>query len=115
MMPEPDDQELSPLDRARLASVSGGDGEFERELLETFVEDARAHAATLAAAVAAKDREAARRAAHAVKGSARNIGAPRIASVAAALEVSLVDGVFDAAAPVRLSSEIDRLEAELGK
>jgi len=107
--PEPS---LPAIDRARLASVGGGDAEFERELLDAFVEDARTHAAAIAAAVSRDDRDAARRAVHAVKGSARNVGAPRVAALAAALEQAVLDGTATVEDPPLLSAEIERFAAE---
>lgn len=103
---------MPALDRKRLAAVSGGDADFERDLLEAFVEDARRHASSMVAAASAGDADALRREAHALKGSARNVGAPVVAALAAAIELGAAQGTADAAACARLDGEIGRLAAE---
>jgi HPt (histidine-containing phosphotransfer) domain-containing protein len=56
------------------------------ELLDLFVQDTRVRLATIRSALASGDAEARRLAAHALKGSAGNVGASRVARLAASVE-----------------------------
>ena len=74
------------FDLARLAEVSGGDGEFERELSREYIGQAWTLLAQIAAALERRDLGTLRRAAHTLKGSSRTIGAEGVAVLAAHLE-----------------------------
>lgn len=77
------------LDEAHLDAQTFGDVDLAREVLGLF----RAQAARLMPLVAAGEGEKARRdAAHTLKGSARGIGAMRVAALAEACEHALHEG-----------------------
>lgn len=73
----------APIDRAHLARYTLGDSVLEVEILGLFAGQAPA---TLAALAGAADPKAWRDAAHTLKGSARAVGATRVAAAAAAAE-----------------------------
>lgn len=112
-MTEPD----SPLavDLARLDEVTGGDREFTLELVDLFLSDTRETLDRLAEAVAGRQRDALRREAHKMKGSAGNIGATRLAQFARELEqgatADLPDRLDQSHAALR--AEFERAAAEL--
>ncbi|MCI3281293.1 Hpt domain-containing protein [Synechococcus sp. PCC 6717] len=76
----------SLIDWDYLAALSGGDRDFEQELLQTFVEDAQLRLASLAAAVASGNLDQVKRDAHHLKGSSGNVGVTAIQNIAAQLE-----------------------------
>lgn len=78
-----------------LAELSGGDKEFEQELLLTFVEDAQSHLDSAQAAVTSQDLEAVMREAHHLKGSGGNVGAHGIQTMAAQLETEAKQGSLE--------------------
>jgi HPt (histidine-containing phosphotransfer) domain-containing protein len=83
----------------------GGDQEFFAELLDELLDDAPNQLANLRNAVAAGDAEAARRAAHTLKGNGRTFGAPELSTLAQELEASSADGDLDA-----VRSRLDELD-----
>lgn len=76
----------SLIDWDYLSQLSGGDTEFEQELLLTFVEDAQMHLSAAKAALAEQDVEQIKREAHHLKGSGGNVGAVTIQGLATQLE-----------------------------
>jgi len=72
-----------PVDLVHLARHTLGDRDLEREVLQLFVRQSAVYLARLRGADSARDR---RTAAHTIKGSARGIGAWRIAELADVLE-----------------------------
>jgi len=74
------------FDFARLAEVSGGDGQFERELSREYIGQSWTLLAQIAGALERRDGGTLRRSAHTLKGSSRTIGAEGVAVVAALLE-----------------------------
>lgn len=78
----------SLIDWDYLASLSGGDREFELELLQTFVEDAQQRLQALADAVNQGNLEQIKRDAHHLKGASGNVGISAMQTVAAQLEQS---------------------------
>ncbi|WP_298613775.1 Hpt domain-containing protein [uncultured Thermosynechococcus sp.] len=78
----------SPIDWDYLATLSGGDREFELELLQTFVEDAQQRLQTLANAVNQGNIEQIKRDAHHLKGASGNVGITAMQTIAAQLEQS---------------------------
>jgi HPt (histidine-containing phosphotransfer) domain-containing protein len=74
------------LDLARLEEAFEDDTGGIAELLEMALETGAKHRRTLADALAAGDAQLVARAAHSIKGSAGNIGASRVAELAAELE-----------------------------
>ena len=75
-----------PIDRSRLAEISDGDAEFERELLVAYLEDARHCLQQLDLAIATSDWESTRAVAHQLKGSSGNVGAMIAAEICAQIE-----------------------------
>jgi len=71
------------VDLVHLAQYTSGDRALEVELFDLFLTNGKAY---LAAMAAAADTAAWREAAHALKGSARGIGAKRIAALSADAE-----------------------------
>jgi len=74
------------FDFGRLAEVSGGDREFERELSREYTGQSWVLLAQIAAALERRDGDTLRRSAHTLKGSSRTIGAEGVAVLAALLE-----------------------------
>lgn len=74
------------LDLTRLSEISGGEAEFEREIVTEYMEQAWSLFDGATRALVAKDVAELRRAAHTIKGSSRTVGAEGVAGAAAALE-----------------------------
>jgi len=74
------------FDLKRLAEISGGDGEFEREIAGEYVSQSRTLLDDLSRAIESGDPSALRRTAHTLKGSSRTIGAQGVAGLAAQIE-----------------------------
>jgi HPt (histidine-containing phosphotransfer) domain-containing protein len=79
------------LDLERLLEISGGETEFEREIVAEYLEQTRALFQSARRALETNDAAVLRRVAHTVKGSSRTIGAEGVAALAAALEESIGD------------------------
>jgi HPt (histidine-containing phosphotransfer) domain-containing protein len=79
-------ESLPVVDRERLLRVSRGNAERAREFFGALVEDALIASERIRDAHAAGDGQALRELAHALKGMALEVGAPRVAAAAAALE-----------------------------
>jgi CheY-like chemotaxis protein len=94
----------SEVDMKALREITGGDTEFERELVETFVTSGDRCLAEILAALRNNDFETIGKRAHALKGASANIHAPRLAAAASTLE---------SAARKNLRGEIDALVREL--
>jgi HPt (histidine-containing phosphotransfer) domain-containing protein len=79
-------------------------GAFVAELIDTFVEDARELTAQLPAALARRDVDGFRRAAHSLKSTSESLGAMALASLARELEAiaraGSLDGAGEGLAPV---------------
>jgi PAS domain S-box-containing protein len=86
-----------PVDRTALAEVTGGDAEFERELIEVFVASGDRELAALLAALATPDLAQVRRHAHALKGASANLRAVPLADSARRLEAAAAAGDASAA------------------
>lgn len=80
--------DASPIDREKLAEVSLGDAEFEREMLAEFRSAIDEDANDLALALEAGDQGDIRRIAHRLKGASRAIGASDLAAVSERLEIA---------------------------
>jgi HPt (histidine-containing phosphotransfer) domain-containing protein len=90
-----------PIDAAAFANlveITGGEMEFVDELVDTFLEDARAQVDAMHAAVAGGDVASLGRAAHSLKSGSLNVGALRLGELCRALEEDArgADGVPDA-------------------
>jgi CheY-like chemotaxis protein/anti-sigma regulatory factor (Ser/Thr protein kinase) len=81
-------QDVGPivLDRKYLEDISGGDTEFEVELLATFAESAPDVFANLQEAIEASDSDQIMRTSHTLKGSSRSIGGLAFAEVCETIE-----------------------------
>jgi HPt (histidine-containing phosphotransfer) domain-containing protein len=79
--------ELEPhLNLEHLQQISEGCREFERELIEIFLEDSHHHLQVLRQAIAATNLLQIYQTAHHLKGSSANVGASGVQSIAARLE-----------------------------
>ena len=76
------------FDPAQLEEVTGGDPDFERELLTEYLNSAPDDLLRLRAALDDRNATAAAASAHALKGSSATIGAQAVAMVAAELELA---------------------------
>ncbi|MBL8266452.1 Hpt domain-containing protein [Steroidobacter sp.] len=74
------------LDRTQLLEITGGDAQFERELLDTYRASATAILARLEQAFAAGDLVQVLREAHALKGASLNVGASAMGRCAGEIE-----------------------------
>jgi two-component system sensor histidine kinase/response regulator len=77
---------LHDVDLNALRELTGGDAEFERELVETFVSSGDKCLADIVEAVRASDLETIGKRAHALKGASANIHAHRLSAAASNLE-----------------------------
>lgn len=75
-----------PIDAAYLDRVTGGDRQFQRELLQVFVQDCQNQLPHLRQAVTKGDPEELRKVAHRLKGASANVGANAFCQVARELE-----------------------------
>jgi signal transduction histidine kinase/CheY-like chemotaxis protein/HPt (histidine-containing phosphotransfer) domain-containing protein len=104
-----------PLDRGKLAELSGGDKRLECEILADFRNVSDADAAELAAAIDSANQEQITRVAHRMKGASGMIGALPLAAICHRIEVASRAGdsasVAAEAAPFR--REFARLTAFL--
>ncbi len=80
------------FDFAHLEDMSGGDFEFEKEIVQVFLDQAPPTIAELELALSESNHELAVRAAHTLKGSARAIGANEFAMHCQLIEESLRSG-----------------------
>jgi len=92
------------VDMEALRELTGGDAEFERELVETFVSSGDKCLAEILTAYRARDFETIGKRAHALKGASANIHASGLAAAASSLE---------SAARANSAAEIDGLVQEL--
>lgn len=98
------------FDSAQLEAVTGGDADFEREVLEEYLVSAPADVAKLAAAVRTADPAGVAAAAHALKGASATIGATGFAALAFELERGGKSGDLSCA-----DSALARLESEFAE
>ena len=94
------------VDMSALRELTGGDMEFERELVETFVSSGDKCLAEILTAYRARDFETIGKRAHALKGASANIHASGLAAAASSLE---------SAARANSTAEIDGLVQELSE
>jgi two-component system sensor histidine kinase/response regulator len=96
----------SEVDMSALRELTGGDADFERELVETFVSSGDQCLAEILAALRISDLDTIGKRAHALKGASANIHAAGLTAAASSLE---------SAARANSSSEIDGLVQELSE
>ena len=80
------DSPQSEIDLAALHELTGGDADFERELVATFVTSGDQCLAEIAAALKARDLETVGKRAHALKGASANMYAHPLSAAASNLE-----------------------------
>ncbi len=80
---------------AELRDSTGGDTDFVRELVETYVGEAAGHLAALDAAIAAGDAAALVRPAHTLKSSSASVGAMRLAALSRTIEETSRGGALE--------------------
>jgi two-component system, sensor histidine kinase and response regulator len=106
----------SPTDRYNeLLALMDGDRELLLELIDVFLEDAPQRTEGVRGALADRNADAVYRAAHALKGSAGNFGAPEVVSRATRIEALARENNLDAAAVefAILETDMNQLVAEL--
>jgi len=112
--PEPEAQLVQTAIERRLDELRGPDptedGEFLSALIGSFLTEAPAFLAGLAAAVDGDDAAAVEGRAHSLKGAAANLGAARLAALCGELEAAGRSHHLDSAGPL-----IGRLQAELNQ
>jgi HPt (histidine-containing phosphotransfer) domain-containing protein len=102
------------LENSLLTDVFRHNSESRGYLIGVFIEESRARAAQLAAAEASGDSETMQRLAHALKGSARTIGAKRLQEICATVQEASSEGrVADAVALQSTLENCFELTAEL--
>lgn len=80
-----------PLDLARLKEISRGDTEFQKELLQIFMEDALEHLAEVKLAFQTKDYLTLARRAHQLKGASATVAILQLPDLAAQLERQAIE------------------------
>jgi len=98
--------EPAEVDLAALRELTGGDPEFERELVETFITSGDQCLAEIVSALDASDLDTIGKRAHALKGASANIHAHTLSAAASSLEH---------AARANALSEVDALVRQLGE
>jgi HPt (histidine-containing phosphotransfer) domain-containing protein len=106
-----------PIDRAKLAELSGGNERIERDVLIDFRATADSDAAELEAAVDSADRDQITRISHRMKGASRMVGALTLASICERIEAAsrVDDAVAIAAQSEPLRREVERLKEFLSQ
>lgn len=104
-----------PVNLDRLSEVTMGDPDLEAELIVTFLADTSQRISELAQLIEAGDVASLGRTAHAIKGSAANMGATALQEIANKLEHIGKSGTFDDARPTydSLKAEADRVKEYL--
>jgi HPt (histidine-containing phosphotransfer) domain-containing protein len=111
--------ELEPhLNLEHLQQISEGCPDFERELLEIFIEDSRHHLQVLQQAIATLNSRQIYQTAHHIKGSSANVGASRMQAIAASLENHYAPGkssssLFSEPLLVELETSLDQIQSWL--
>jgi CheY-like chemotaxis protein len=111
------DSAPSEVDLAALHELTGGDAEFQRELLETFVTSGDKCLAEIVAALEISDLDTIGKRAHALKGASANIHAHTLCAAATNLEnAARTNSVQQIDALVRqLSERLHAVNAQLAK
>ena len=73
---------------SRIQETSDGDIEFELELIEMFLDDAKEHVQSIINNIDSKDTETLKQVAHTLKGASANIGATALLNVAYDIEIA---------------------------
>jgi PAS domain S-box-containing protein len=104
-----------PIDREQLRLIMNGDPVLEREMLEGFRQAGSREVESLGQAMATRQCDRVRSAAHRLKGLARLVAAPSLAAVCEGIEASAKAGALDEviAAEAALAREWDRVKQYL--
>ena len=102
---------IDPATFKALQDAAGA--EFVAELVDTFLEEAPGMLAQLDAALATRDAEGFRRAAHSLKSNGNTFGASELGARAKALELGGLDSAADRAGLAGLREEYARVAAAL--
>jgi PAS domain S-box-containing protein len=107
----------APVDKNALRELTGGDAEFERDLVETFVNSGDRCLQDIVSALRVGDFDTIGKRAHALKGASANIHAAALAAAASSLEraaransVADIDGLVQA-----LREKLNAVNSELRK
>lgn len=98
------------IDLERLREASGGDEEFERELLQLFREDSEHQLMLIETAYRAGMLPELKRAAHTIKGASSNVGAAGVQQISLQIEQLATKGSTEA-----LAEAVSKLRSELGR
>jgi two-component system, sensor histidine kinase and response regulator len=105
------------VDMSALREITGGDTEFERDLVETFVSSGDKCLAEILSALRTNDFDTIGKRAHALKGASANIHASGLAAAASSLEIAArtnsvqnIDGLVR-----QLTEKLHAVNAELRK
>jgi CheY-like chemotaxis protein/HPt (histidine-containing phosphotransfer) domain-containing protein len=104
-----------PIDREQLRLIMNGDPALEREMLDGFRQAGSREVEALNQAMADRECDRVRSAAHRLKGLARLVAAPSLAAVCEGIEASAKAGVLDEllVAEAALAREWDRVKQYL--
>ena len=106
------------LDRAKireLLDLTGGEIDWLKDLMDTYLQDTRTRLDELAGLVAAGSADRIQRSAHGIKGSSSNIGATQMADLCAGMEhhARVGDRAGTVAQLAELEAEFARIRADL--
>jgi signal transduction histidine kinase/CheY-like chemotaxis protein/HPt (histidine-containing phosphotransfer) domain-containing protein len=103
------------VDFARLEEITDGDGDFTRELTETYIVSSEQILASMRRSVASADREALRKAAHQLAGANANIHAMQAYGLCKTLEAAAngQSEAISAASVEKIAAEVARCAAAL--
>ena len=111
------DLKIAEVDMNALRELTGGDAEFERELIDTFISSGDQCLAEILSALRSSDFATIGKRAHALKGASANIHAAGLAAAASSLEIAAraenlgdIDGLVDV-----LTEKLQAVNAELRK
>lgn len=106
---------LELIDWAQLRDLSGGDADFEQELLQIYLQDSLQQLQILKQAATAIDLPRVREIAHHIKGASANVGAVSVSAAAAMVENAAKESKPDEiATPLsQLSQQLDALQGEM--
>jgi len=108
--PEASAKADDPVDWAQFLAATDGDPEFERELVQLFIDSGDAALSDIGAALGRGDLAAIGRVAHAFKGSSANMCAQSASEAAARLEEAALHGALD-----QVSQLEENLRREAGR
>lgn len=80
------------FDFGYLEEMSGGDFDFQREIVETYLEVSPELIEQLKSSLAARDQQASVRSAHTLKGSSRSAGSPGLGALCEQIEKASREG-----------------------